>query len=121
MKSWAKLRAEMSLESQARIDTRLEEALTDPADNPRLAAEESELRGSWVIDATGGISEDPVCQRIQALVKNHLQLVATSSDGWRKLFRDAGDQRYWALSYPQGEMHGGGPPTLHVVPDPSLW
>ena len=92
------------------------------ADTATLAPKESELRGSWIVTAAAhGVMEDPTCQRIRALVANTLQLVAISSDGWRKLFRDPVDQRYWELSYPQSEMHGGGPPMLRVVPNPDLW
>jgi len=71
--------------------------------------------------AAGQMSEDPVCQRIRALVGGYLCFVATSPDGWRKLYRDSADQRYWELFYPQGEMHGGGPPRLRVVPNPDQW
>ena len=31
------------------------------------------------------------------------------------LYRDPGDGRYWELAYPNGEMHGGGPPSLIML------
>ncbi len=85
-----------------------------------LAPDESELRGSWLTSAAG-VVEDPICQRIRALVKSVLQLVATSPDGWQKLYRDPSDQRHWELSYPESHMQGGGPPMLRFVPTPDSW
>jgi hypothetical protein len=81
---------------------------------------ESELRGLWITSAAGVI-EDPICQRSRALVKSDLQLVATSPDGWQKLYRDPSDQRHWELFFPESHMQGGGPPMLRLVPAPDSW
>jgi hypothetical protein len=51
-------------------------------------------------------------QRIHWLVTNSLQKVSVDASGWCILYRDPEDGRYWELTYPQGEMHGGGPPRL---------
>jgi hypothetical protein len=53
--------------------------------------------------------------RIRRLVETELQHIASSRDGWDRLYRDALDGRFWELSYPKSEMHGGGPPLLRVV------
>ena len=34
---------------------------------------------------------------------------------WETLFRDPDDGRYWERVYPQGDLHGGGPPQLQVI------
>jgi len=31
------------------------------------------------------------------------------------LYRDPDDGRYWERTYPQSELHGGGPPELRVL------
>ena len=31
------------------------------------------------------------------------------------LFRDPEDDRYWELTYPKGELQGGGPPRLTML------
>ena len=40
---------------------------------------------------------------------------ACVSAGWETLYRDPRDGRLWELTYPQSEMHGGGPRRLHVL------
>lgn len=75
---------------------------------------ETELKGSWIwVD--GKFVADNVSRRIQDLVDKELKLVSVSRDGWTKIFEDPQDGRLWELSFPQGEMHGGGPPKLQVV------
>jgi hypothetical protein len=44
-----------------------------------------------------------------------LDHVATCDAGWTKLFIDKIDGRYWELTHPHGDWHGGGPPTLTCV------
>jgi len=80
--------------------------LLDPAE--RL------LRGSWV-HTDGEIANDETTNRILWLVEHHLELVAQSSDGWSELYRDPVDGRLWELTYPDSDLHGGGPPRLSVI------
>ncbi len=54
-------------------------------------------------------------KRIDWLVKNYLEIVSTDKSGWLVLYQDPKDKRYWELSYPNGEMQGGGPRQLKVV------
>ena len=78
----------------------------------RLRPDETELVGSWVmIDRQ--MTADPVTRRIEALTLQGLEQVADG--GWTKLYRDPIDGRYWELTYPRGEMHGGGPPALTLL------
>lgn len=75
----------------------------------RLKPDETDLRGEWEIFA-GNVVADETSERIKILTKQYLEKVA--GGGWETLYRDPEDGRYWELTYPQGEMHGGGPPRL---------
>ncbi|PKG68428.1 hypothetical protein CXF64_14705 [Pseudoalteromonas sp. GutCa3] len=79
-----------------------------------LQSSESALAGCWV-ESDVKVIADSVCERIDWLVNNHLRKVGTSKCGWDVYFNDPIDGRFWLLSYPQGHMHGGGPPLLKVV------
>jgi immunity protein 27 of polymorphic toxin system len=47
-----------------------------------------------------------------------LQLSVYAYGCWSKLYLDPVDGGYWELTYPQSEMHGGGPPQLvHISAD----
>ena len=61
--------------------------------------------GKWTVDGNN-------CQLIQHLIGSHLIHVDQRGDGWTKLYQDPRDGAYWELTYPHGDMHGGGPPTL---------
>ena len=50
--------------------------------------------------------------RIASLTKSHFKKLATRESGWTILYLDPSDGRYWELSHPQSELHGGGPPLL---------
>jgi len=80
--------------------------------------DETFIRGGWEY-VEGRMVPDPVLRRIQKLVHNHLQRVTNTSDGWETLFRDPVDGRLWERSYPQGEMHGGGPESLRCIDNDS--
>jgi hypothetical protein len=53
--------------------------------------------------------------RIQQLIRDELVKIAKDSSGWRVLYRDPKDSRLWELSYPQSELHGGGPSKLTCI------
>jgi hypothetical protein len=81
-----------------------------------LRPDEVELVGQWMFD--GRVSHpDPVADRIKHLTEHVLQKVAVSKDygAWETLYRDPADGRLWERTYPQGQMHGGGPPRLAVI------
>jgi Immunity protein 27 len=79
-----------------------------------IRPDETEIRGAWIW-ADGKIVEDDASRRIRQLVESHLIHIATSKDGWVRFYRDTQDGRIWELSYPQGEVHGGGPMLMRVV------
>jgi hypothetical protein len=78
-------------------------------------ANETLLTGSWTM-VNGRVIEDEVCLRIRLIIEKQLQHVATAQSGWEELYRDPSDGRYWELTYLQGEMQGGGPPSLRLIP-----
>jgi hypothetical protein len=41
--------------------------------------------------------------------------ISISSSGWESFYQDPNDSRYWELIYEQGELQGGGPPTLKNI------
>jgi hypothetical protein len=85
-----------------------------------LRSDETVLVGRW--EATpAGVVADEVAKRIKSLVAYSLVKVATDDSGWDTLYRDPNDQRFWELTYPQSEMHGGGPPKLeHITTENAL-
>ena len=76
---------------------------------------ETEIRGEWKL-VGGRMEADANCRRIEALTSGPLRKVAMGPSGaWEVLYVDPADGRYWELTYPQGEMHGGGPPLLECI------
>jgi Immunity protein 27 len=80
-----------------------------------LAPEEVDLRGDWLVQKDRSVVGDATEQRIEWLATEKLERVANDWSGWEILYRDLRDGRFWELTYPQGEMHGGGPRRLHVL------
>lgn len=72
------------------------------------------LKGSWEFDGRNVVADD-VCKRIEHLTLQQLKKIATDVSGWNVLYQDPNDGRFWELTYPNSEMHGGGPPSLTVV------
>jgi len=82
----------------------------------KLQPNETELVGNWIAEGKT-VRADAVCERIELLIKNHLRQIAFSpeSGAWETLFQDPDDCRYWERTYPQGEMHGGGPAAIKCL------
>jgi Immunity protein 27 len=72
------------------------------------------LRGQWV-RREGKVVADEICERIQQLISSHLVEMGRDPSGWDALYRDPDDGRLWELTYPQSELHGGGPPQLRYL------
>jgi hypothetical protein len=75
---------------------------------------ETVLTGQWTFQGGRPVA-DEVCKRIFVLTKSHLREIGRDASGWNTLYRDPTDGRYWELGYPQGELHGGGPPELRCL------
>ena len=72
------------------------------------------LTGQWV-SRDARIVADATCERILTLTRKYLVEIARDASGWEALYRDPADSRLWELTYPQGELHGGGPPQLRTI------
>jgi hypothetical protein len=68
-----------------------------------------EIEGAaHVVD--GRVMADANWKWIDELVAS--RLVKVAGGGWETLYRDRVDDRLWELDYPEGSLHGGGPPRL---------
>jgi hypothetical protein len=81
-----------------------------------LLPEERVLTGTWLFEDNTNRG-DSVCMRIHWLIDNRLRKVASSPEwgDWEVLYVDPSDGRYWELTYPLGDMQGGGPPQIRVL------
>ncbi len=79
-----------------------------------LKMHEKELVGHYIINNLK-IEADEVAKRIVDLISNYLIFIKADESGWFKLYQDPFDKRYWELSYPSSEEHGGGAPKLTNV------
>lgn len=86
----------------------------------KLTANETVLIGRWEFDGSTNRA-DLVCQRIEWLTGQQLRKVASSPQwgDWEILYQDPDDGRFWELTYPQGDLQGGGPPQLQTISAPA--
>ena len=83
----------------------------------KIQPTETQLTGKW-LSRDGRAVADETCERINELVRSHLRQLGRDASGWDVLYRDTDDGRLWELTYPQSELHGGGPPQLRcLAPD----
>jgi hypothetical protein len=75
---------------------------------------ETEIRCDWT-SVDGRMEGDEACERIRQLSDSYLIELGRDWSGWETLYADPADSRLWERTYPQGEMHGGGPPLLRVI------
>ncbi len=80
----------------------------------RINTNEMEIHGYRSVSNQRIINIE-ACDRIQWLLENSLNLLATDGVQWSMLYQNPDDKKYWNLSYPCGDMHGGGPPSLVCV------
>jgi hypothetical protein len=79
-----------------------------------LLSAETEVTGEWRPVGGKMIAGDTYLA-IHDLVSDQLVKRAVDSSGLYVFCREPQDTRLWELSYPQSEMHGGGPPELKCV------
>lgn len=75
------------------------------------AAHETELVGRWQAGARK-IKGDATCDRIAWLVSQYLVPLGADACNWDELYRDPETGDLWERTWPQPELHGGGPPRL---------
>jgi len=80
-----------------------------------LTSKEVDLRGDWIVQKDRSVVADAIEKRIESLTTQKLERIANDSSGRETLYRDPRDGRLWELTYPQGEMQGGGPRRLHLL------
>lgn len=80
-----------------------------------LGPEEVDLHGNWLVQTDRSVVADLTEQRIEWLTTQMLERITNDSSGWEILYRDPRDGRLWELTYPCGEMHGGGPRRLRAI------
>ncbi len=72
-----------------------------------------DLRDEWVI-RDGKVIAEGNSTSINTLLVD-LERIADKDGGWTVLYRHRETHEFWELSYPQGEMQGGGPRRLRRV------
>lgn len=80
----------------------------------KIDPSETRLVGGWLAN-DGRVVSDETCERISKLVQGYLVRVGQDPFGWDTLYRDPADNRLWELIYPQGHLHGAGPPELRCL------
>lgn len=80
----------------------------------KIQLTETQITGKW-LSRDGRVVVDETCERINELVRSHLKKLGHDASGWEVLYRDPDDGRLWELTYPQSELHGGGPPQLRCL------
>jgi len=76
-----------------------------------LESTETQIVGKW-LERDGKLVADENLERIDYLINSRLQHIADHESGWSSLYFDSNGKNYWEKSYPQSELHGGGPTTL---------
>lgn len=61
------------------------------------------------------VDADANACRIQTLIETYLKIVARAESGWETLYVDPHERRFWELTYPRSDLHGGGPPMLRCL------
>ncbi|WP_032925962.1 Imm27 family immunity protein [Leptospira santarosai] len=77
---------------------------------------ETKIVGSWIINDSK-TENDAKAQRVIYLIAHYLIKIKTDSSGWSTLYQDPEDGRYWESTYPQSNIHGGGPLSLFALTD----
>jgi hypothetical protein len=80
----------------------------------KIQPNEFQLTGKW-LSRDGRVVADETCARINELIHSHLKQLGRDASGWNVLYRDPEDGRFWELTYPQSDLHGGGPPQLQCL------
>ena len=80
----------------------------------KIRPTETLLTGKWLLRGRRVVGDD-MSARIEDLVGSHLRELARDGRDWSVLYRDPDDGRLWELTYPQSELHGGGPRQLRCL------
>jgi hypothetical protein len=76
-----------------------------------MTASPKELNDFWHFDGSQMTARGDAAA-IDDLLANKLEEQRTDASSWKVLYRHRETGEYWELTYPQSEMHGGGPRRL---------
>jgi hypothetical protein len=81
----------------------------------------ADLRDTWVM-LDGKMVAEGDFATIETLLAD-LDRVTDGDGGWAILYQHRNTGEFWELTYPQGEMHGGGPRRLRPIniASPDAW
>lgn len=79
-----------------------------------MAVAGDELNDVWEFSDGKAIAAGDA-KTIDALLATKLEKIRTDTSGWVTLYRDRESGIFWELSYPKGEIHGGGPRRLRCL------
>jgi hypothetical protein len=77
-----------------------------------------DLRDIWVSEDGKMVARGDAAA-IDDMLGTKLEKVRPDESGWLVVFRHRETNQLWELSYPQSEMHGGGPRRLRLIGDAS--
>jgi hypothetical protein len=84
----------------------------------RRMASSEDLRDVWYAEDGKVIAREDAAA-IDEMLATKLEEVRTEEGGWVVIFRHRDTNQLWELSYPQSELHGGGPRRLRLVDEAS--
>ena len=73
-----------------------------------------DLRDIWHLE-DGKVAARGDAAAIDEMLATKLEEVRTDEGGWVVIFRHRDTNQLWELSYPQSELHGGGPRRLRRI------
>jgi hypothetical protein len=96
------------------------ETLDQPTIIEEMAKPVDELNDLWVF-ADGRMRAEGDAAIIDDLLEDKLERVGVGN--WRFLYWERDGGHFWELTYPHGEMHGGGPRRLRrlAIDDQEQW
>ena len=73
-----------------------------------------DLRDIWVSEDGKMIARGDAAA-IDDMLGTKLEKIRSDASGWLVVYRHRETNQLWELSYPQSEMHGGGPRRLRLI------
>lgn len=81
-------------------------------------APSEDLRDIWHLE-DGKVAARGDAAAIDEMLATKLEKLRTEEGGWIVIFRHRDTNQLWELSYPQSELHGGGPRRLRMIGEAS--
>ena len=81
----------------------------------KIKPNETIIDSDWTIESNKIAHEESIQIRERIYQLTHFYLENITKPDWDTLYRDPADHRLWELTYPKGEMHGGGYPRLSYI------